>query len=76
MTYTFTLEIRNESTDQTVYSEYHNFREHNSGFTYYRGGSNDIIEIEVSKHYARQAMQSMIDNGWTCDKPKVLSIWI
>lgn len=74
MTYTFTTNVYDNNTGEQVYAEYHNFREFKDGFIYYRGGATITLEIDLTKEAALKAIDNLILNGWTIDKPKTIYI--
>jgi hypothetical protein len=74
MTYTFTLQVYDTATNQTVYVEYHNFREFADEFIYYRGGSHHPLEITVPRQNAIDSMNKLFADGWTCENPKIVKI--
>ena len=76
MTYTFTLYVNDYETGERIYSEYHNFRKvDGGGYLYYRGGSNHLLEMALTEESAINSMNILIDSGWTCDDPKIISVY-
>ena len=75
MNYTFTLYINDYETRERVYTEYHNFKKVESGYVYYRGGSSNLLEMALTDQAAIDSMNILIDSGWTCDDPKIISVY-
>jgi len=75
MTYTFTLYVNDHETEERIYAEYHNFRRVEGGYVYYRGGSNHLLEMALTEESAINSMAILIAEGWTCDNPKIISVY-
>lgn len=75
MTHTFTLSVVSYDTKETVYREFHNFRDNKDGtYVYYRGGSNHPLEINLTAIQALESMDSLRSVGWTEKKDFIVGI--
>ena len=76
MIYTFTLHVKDCETDERLYTEYHNFKKFDDGgYLYYRCGWSHPLEIVLTEQAAIDSMNILIDSGWTCDDPKIISVY-